>query len=259
MPFTFSHPALVLPLARFKPRWFSATGLVAGSLAPDFLYFIKMDGSEDFGHTLAGVFGFDLPVSYLLAYAFHRWVRNPLLAHLPAPFDGRYAGYRAFDFAQVLRKHWFVFPLSALLGAGSHIGWDYFGDPRGWTYYAAPDFFGRYVTVAGVRLRAYLLIERIGSGLGLLFLLGAALQTDRPAAGVRLASARSKAVYWLGLLVTTLVFAGLRFPFDPDVHQLSQVILIVTSAFCYAAGFVTALYAWFGGSGFESSGGAPCS
>ena len=243
MPFTFSHPAIVVPLARLKPRWFSATGLVAGSLAPDFLYFIKMDGSADFGHTLAGIFGFDLPISYLLAFAFHRWVRNPLLVHLPAPLDRKYAGYQAFDFAGRLKKNWFVFPLSVLLGAGSHIGWDYFGDPRGWTYYAAPGFFSQYVSVAGVRLRVYLLIERIGSGLGLLFLGWAALRTGRPAVGTAPVSARSKAVYWLSLLVTTLVFAGLRFPFDPDIHQLSQVVLVVTSAFCYAVGFVAALYA----------------
>ena len=247
MPFTFSHPALVLPLAGFKPRWFSATGLAVGSMAPDFLYFIKMDGGEDFGHTLAGIFLFDLPVSYLLALAFHRWVRNPLLVHLPAPLDRKYAGYLAFDFGRTLGANWFVFPLSVLLGAFSHIAWDYFGDPRGWVYYAAPGFFGQYVSVAGFRLRLYLLMERTGSVAGLLFLGWAALRAVRPAAGVPPASARSKGVYWLGILVSTGVFTGLRLPLDPDTHQLSQVVLILTSAFCYAVGLVAALYAWFAG------------
>ena len=247
MPFTFAHPAIVLPLAGFKPRWFSATGLVAGSMAPDFLYFIKMDGSEDFGHTLAGVFLFDLPFSYLLALAFHRWVRNPLLVHLPAPLDRKYAGYLAFDFGRTLKENWFIFPLSVLLGVFSHIGWDYFCDPRGWMYQAAPGFLGQYVAVAGFRLRVYLLIERIGSVAGLLFLGWATLRAARPAAGFSPASARSKGVYWLGLLVITLVFTGLRLPFDHNAHQLSQVVLILTSAFCYAVGFVAALYAWLAG------------
>ena len=247
MPFTFSHPALVLPLAGFKPRWFSATGLAIGSMAPDFLYFIKMDGSEDFGHTLTGIFIFDLPISYLLAIAFHRWVRNPLLVHLPAPLDRKYAGYLAFDFGHTLKANGFVFPLSVLLGAFSHIGWDYFCDPRGWTYYAAPGFFGQYVSVAGFRLRVYLLMERIGSVVGLLFLGWATLRAVRPAADISPASARSKGVYWLSLLVTTLVFTSLRFPFDHHTHQLGQVVLILTSAFCYAVGFVAALYAWLAG------------
>ena len=248
MPFTFSHPAIVLPLKYVKPSWFSATGLVVGSMAPDFLYFIKMDGSEDFGHTLAGIFVFDLPISYLLAVAFHRWVRNPLLVHLPAPLDRKYAGYLAFDFVRTFKAHWFVFPLSVLLGTFSHIGWDYFCDPRGWTYYAAPGFFSQYVSVAGVRLRVYLLIERIGSVVGLLFLLWAALRAVCPAVGISPASARSKGVYWLSLLVSTLVFTGLRLPFDRDISKISQVVLVITSAFCYAVGFVAALYAWLSGS-----------
>jgi len=244
MPFTFSHPAVVLPLAYVKPRWFSATGLIAGSMAPDFLYFIKMDGSEDFGHTLAGIFLFDLPISYLLALSFHRWVRNPLLVHLPAPLNRKYAGYLAFDFVRTLQRNWFVFPLSVILGAVSHIGWDQFCNPGGWIYYAAPAFFNQYVSLAGSSLRVYVLIERIGSGLGLLFLLWAALRAGRPAAGTSTASVRSKTVYWLSLLVTTLFFTGLKFSFDSHIDQISHIVLIVTSAFCYATGFVTALYAW---------------
>jgi hypothetical protein len=154
----------------------------------------------------------------------------------------------AFDFVPALQKNWFIFPLSVILGAFSHIGWDYFCDPRGWVFYAAPTFFKQYVSVAGIQLRVYLLIERIGSGLGLLFLLWAALLVGRPAASIHPASARSKGGYWLSLLVTTVVFTGLKFSFDPDIHRLSHVVLIVTSAFCYAVGFVAALYAWLWGS-----------
>lgn len=247
MPFTFSHPAVVLPLKFFKPKWFSATGLIAGSIAPDFLYFIKMDGSEDFGHTVAGILGFDLPVSYLLAIAFHRWVRNPFLVHLPAPLDRKFAGYLAFEFVTILQKNWLIFPFSVLLGTFSHIGWDYFCDPRGWIYYAAPGFFSQYVFIAGVHLRVYLLIERIGSGLGLLFVMGAALRAARPAVVISPALVRPKVVYWLSLLIITLAFTGLRLPFDHDTHQLGQVVLVITSAFCYAVGFVAAVYAWLSG------------
>ena len=42
MPFTFSHPAIVLPLVRKSGHWFSATGLIIGSLTPDFEYFMRM-------------------------------------------------------------------------------------------------------------------------------------------------------------------------------------------------------------------------
>ncbi|WP_240482010.1 DUF4184 family protein [Flavobacterium psychrophilum] len=39
MPFTFSHPAIILPLRYLPRQWFSLTGLIIGSLTPDFEYF----------------------------------------------------------------------------------------------------------------------------------------------------------------------------------------------------------------------------
>lgn len=42
MSFTFSHPAIVSPLNYFPNKWFSLTGLVIGSLTPDFEYFLRM-------------------------------------------------------------------------------------------------------------------------------------------------------------------------------------------------------------------------
>ncbi|WP_220463965.1 DUF4184 family protein [Adhaeribacter radiodurans] len=41
MPFTFSHPAIVLPLTLLLRKWYSLTGLVIGSLTPDFEYFYQ--------------------------------------------------------------------------------------------------------------------------------------------------------------------------------------------------------------------------
>ena len=39
MPFTFSHPAIVLPLTFLRRQWFSLTGLAVGSLTRDVKYF----------------------------------------------------------------------------------------------------------------------------------------------------------------------------------------------------------------------------
>ncbi len=244
MPFTFSHSAVVLPLKYFKPKWFSTTGLVIGSMAPDFLYFIKIDGSEDFGHTLTGIFLFDLPVSFLLAIAFHRWVRNPFLVHLPAPLDRKYAGYLTFDFGRSLQRNWPLFTVSALLGALSHLAWDNFCSPKGLLFYAAPDFFGQYLSLVGGKLPLYVLIERVGSILGLVLITFAAIRADLPATGVPSRSGRSKVVYWLSLLVTTLFFTGLKFSIDPHIRQIEHIVLILTSAACYGVGFVAAVYAW---------------
>ncbi len=51
MPFTFSHPAIILPLKYLPQNWFSLTGLIIGSLTRDFEYFIRMKVRSNYSHT----------------------------------------------------------------------------------------------------------------------------------------------------------------------------------------------------------------
>lgn len=85
MPFTFSHPALVISLLHSRRRclWLSATGLITGSMAPDCEKFLRLRLASGHSHTLGSVFYFSCPVALLLAFAFHLLVRKPLLTHLP--------------------------------------------------------------------------------------------------------------------------------------------------------------------------------
>ena len=86
MPFPLAHPAAVLPLRRFCPRYLSFPALVAGSLSPDFGYVFGSLHVDEFSHRLwAGSFGFCLPVGLLSVWVFYL-VRAPLVGVLP----GRY-------------------------------------------------------------------------------------------------------------------------------------------------------------------------
>jgi hypothetical protein len=89
MPFTFSHPALILRLTRLPKRWVSATGLVLGSIIPDLEKFLKMNDGNTFSHTFPGMFWFDLPLAILLSFVFHRAVRDSLIDNLPAFLQAR--------------------------------------------------------------------------------------------------------------------------------------------------------------------------
>ncbi len=71
MPFTFSHPAIVLPFGLIGQRYFSMTALIIGSMTPDFEYFLRLRVRSDFSHTLFGVFWFDLPLGIVLCFVFH--------------------------------------------------------------------------------------------------------------------------------------------------------------------------------------------
>lgn len=124
MPFTASHPAIVLPLTFLPRRWYSLTGLVVGSMTPDFEYFLRLRLKTSYSHTVGGLFWFDLPLGLLLAIAFHVWVRNPLFTNLPKPLYTRFSYFKTFDWLEHLKSHWIVVAVSILVGSASHILWD---------------------------------------------------------------------------------------------------------------------------------------
>jgi hypothetical protein len=62
MPFTFAHPVVVLPLGKIWGKLFSLTGLVLGSMAPDFIYFIHFRPDSGYGHCIQGFFLLNLPL-----------------------------------------------------------------------------------------------------------------------------------------------------------------------------------------------------
>jgi len=78
MPFTFSHPAIVLPLLKFSPKYISASAVIIGSMTPDFEYFIRMRLMQVHGHNLFGALYFDLPVAIVCTLLFQLIVRDTL-------------------------------------------------------------------------------------------------------------------------------------------------------------------------------------
>jgi hypothetical protein len=126
MPFTFAHPAIVLPLAKLSQRWFSLTGLVAGSMAPDFEYFLRWRAISDHSHSIAGLFYFNLPISLFIAFIFHRFIRDSLIDHIPQGLYTRFYPYKGFQWFRYLRNNFFAVILSILTGALSHIFLDSF-------------------------------------------------------------------------------------------------------------------------------------
>ena len=126
MPFTFAHPAIVLPLARLSKRYVSLTGLIAGSLAPDFEYFVRMIPHSEYSHTLQGIFFFNLPVAILISFLFHFLVRNEIIDHLPKSLYYRFYSFKSFNWLSHVKQHSFPFIASIIIGAFSHILWDSF-------------------------------------------------------------------------------------------------------------------------------------
>jgi phosphoglycerol transferase MdoB-like AlkP superfamily enzyme len=128
MPFTFSHPALIVPLlyARQRYKWLSATGLIMGSMAPDAEKFFRLKLASQHSHTIGSIFYFSCPVSIGLAFIFHVFVRRPLIAHLPSPLYRRLGKYTNFNWLNYYRQHIWGIMLSIVIGAALHLFWDSF-------------------------------------------------------------------------------------------------------------------------------------
>ncbi|MFD0328100.1 DUF4184 family protein [Streptacidiphilus monticola] len=133
MPFTFSHPAAVLPLldagGRGRGR-LVATGLVTGSMAPDVPFFLDtvVPGSYGLGrlaHRPWAVPTLNVALAAGLAAAWRGAVRESVLSVLPAATAGRLdvltAPRRKPEPADAV---WFA--ASAAVGALTHLVWDAF-------------------------------------------------------------------------------------------------------------------------------------
>ena len=138
MPFTFSHPAIVLPLTFLPRQWFSLTGLVIGSLTPDFEYFLRMRIKSNYSHTIEGLFWFDLPLGLLIAFVFHNIVRDSLFDNLPTILKSRFSIFKQFDWNGHFKRNWLVVTISILVGAASHIFWDSFTHDHGYFVQTIP-------------------------------------------------------------------------------------------------------------------------
>lgn len=135
MPFTPSHAAAVLPFMRHP---FVPVALVAGAVAPDAPYYVKVPVSAEswyeplvnatFSHSLQGLLVVGLPTVVLLAALVHI-LRRPLYDLVPIRFTVGDAKGRA-PRAWYLYACWFL--VSAVIGLLTHFIWDALTEDGGW-------------------------------------------------------------------------------------------------------------------------------
>lgn len=146
-----SHQALVLPLKRWRPHWFSGLGLVLGTVAPDLAFILRLDeNGSPLSHSVVGLFVVAVPLGIVLHALATGLVLRWLLPHLPggAPLH-LHALARcgpARDAIGVARV-----ALSGLVGAATHVFLDGFthGNHAGWALAFLPVLGVPVLHVAG--------------------------------------------------------------------------------------------------------------
>ena len=194
MPFTLAHPLGALPFKWIKPQWFSTTGLVVGSMAPDYEYFLKMQLGPTIGETFWGAIFFDFPLAFLFALVFHLLIKRPLIHNLPQPYDRYYSGYAQTSFLTYLGKHWLVFITSIMIGIATHFLLDWVTQPIHGPL--KKTVLTEVITLGPLRSRPSIIIERIFDVTATLVLIWMVLRLRNPAPDYTKAPSSSKLIYW---------------------------------------------------------------
>ena len=162
MPFTFAHPAIILPLLKKPYKLFSATGLVIGSIIPDFESFIRLSEHKDYSHTWLGMFWFDLPLAIIVAFIFHDIVRDSVINNLPASLQRRCMHFTGFQWNTYFRQHYIKIIFSMLIGIALHLLWDALTHLN----LANPDAIDSQIYIG--RFRLFKLLQNSNSIIGML-------------------------------------------------------------------------------------------
>lgn len=228
MPFTFSHPALVLPLSLAPQKWFSTTGLVIGSMVPDFEYFFRMRIHSECSHSLLGTFWFSLPVGLLLAFIYHNLVRNVLIRNAPKFIRFRLSQFQNFNWNASFKNRWIVVLVSLTIGSLSHLFWDAFTHEHGY-FVAQIDALRNTVNVFGVHMPLYRIIQHASTLLGGAVVLLVCFQLPKQKDDLHV-----QPRYWVAVCAfATLIFA-IRFGFGLELRQYGNVIVSLISSVLFA-------------------------
>lgn len=239
MPFTFAHPLFAYPLKYVRPRWFSMTGLVLGSMAPDFEYFLMLEPYRTIGHTPVGLLLHAIPFSVLFALLFHHVVKRSLAVHLPSLWQlDRRAALLAGDWRLRSVRAWAVFLGSIGLGFLSHLLIDACTHAGGDVVLRIP--FLSEVLIAG--LPVFKLLQYGLSLFGLMFIGGHVcfrLYRVRPSMSRKLYVSRlQKVAYWAIVMLVAVAVTGVKVAVTQSDNLIG--ILVVAPISGLALGLVVA-------------------
>lgn len=127
MPWTFAHPAAVLPFRPLKHLSFSA--LVIGSIAPDVGYYFGRFDLAAAAHTLRGLVTICLPTGLALI-SLVRILHRPIATLLPSPH--RQALLPLPRMPRLTPSTMWRVSLSVMIGAATHVVWDSFTHGTGY-------------------------------------------------------------------------------------------------------------------------------
>jgi hypothetical protein len=225
MPFTLAHPAITLPFTR--SRLISTTAIVIGSMIPDVEYFITMGEDCHNSHTWQLALCAYLPLTCIIAYIFHSFIRRDLIRNLPRHVQKRMSGLNNFNFLRSVRQSPLVFLSSAILGIASHFLWDSLTHRHTPITEPFDTFYSMSIAIHGVEHSMQMYLQYISSVFGLCIMIGYMLSFK---ASIRGMVTRPLSTYWLSVFSLVAAILLLRGSVAEDGLNIREWIISFTTA-----------------------------
>lgn len=243
MPWTFAHPAAILPLRQVGGIRWSLVGLIVGSLVPDLGYHLGRHDIAGYAHTAAGLLVVCLPAGLLIALLLVRH-SAALIAPLPQPHRARLlAAARSAGPGGVQGLLWIA--SSIVLGSATHLAWDAFTHAHGQVVRHWPVLRQVLGSIAGHPVPIYNALQHLSTVVGVAVLLAAYRRWaagEPRCAGSALAAPgeRQRLAALLGCLLLA-VLLGTALGFQAASGESAMRMFVVRSAIHGASAFM-ALY-----------------
>lgn len=210
MPYTISHVAAVVPIARQLARWRMLSAAVVGSMVPDFGYLIPVPMARFETHSIVALGTFCLPLGLLSYWIFQYLMKAPLLSVLP---DQAYVRWRphAAPAPWHSPRQWLLAACGILAGSIVHLAWDAFTHENGRGVRLMPMLSDPMLQVHEHMVTGATLLQGISSLAGLVLVAAAiayALRGGHQPVGRRLLTARERRAWVLLFVIVTLGFCA---------------------------------------------------
>jgi hypothetical protein len=231
MPFTFSHPAILLPF--FKNEKFSITALIIGSMAPDFEFFFRMRTQSEISHTFLGLLLVDLPLAIIVTFLFHGILKKPFLANSPAFIQRRSTELNHSNWFEYFRKNKVIVFFSFFIGAFSHFLLDSLSH---WDGFIVQRLF--FLNRMFFSFPLYEWVQYSTSVIGLVIVIWYFFRIPKQA----VSSTNSSIVFWIITFLFAVIIICLRFTIVDGWNRIADIIIAVLTSIVIGLTFSSIIF-----------------
>ena len=223
MAFSFAHQAIVLPIAEKNKKYFNNIGLIIGTMAPDFEYFLAFKPYSKIGHSIIGMFTINIILSFLV-YLYYIRYKNVFIVNLPNIFSNR-LGFIYRDRGKLKDlKEIAVFIYSLLIGMTTHIIWDSFTHINGFFV-----FHSRFLNVMIFNIPIYKYLQHLSTLVGFCIIIYFILKRKKD--NNFDIDINTKFKYWIKLFIISFILTMVFLVILKDISIGRIIITFINSFF----------------------------